>query len=127
LKDAVVKSITYTPRAKMRLLNDVNLLAALVIEVGAWAAIAWAAGSIGGKLWAISGGAALSAVLIAWHRWAAPNSRRRLAGFALLAFKAAVFTLGAGCLAAVGHPAAAWLLMLSAAIHLFVTERTERL
>ena len=72
-----------------------------LVAVGWWAVSLDGIGGIGGVLVAIAGVAAMAAL---WGLFAAPKANHRLRGIPLAGFMLAWFTVGAACLAAVGHP-----------------------
>jgi hypothetical protein len=76
------------------------------LELAALAAFAaWGAqAAVGPAGWLLAAAAVLAAAT-AWGLWAAPNSRRRLADPARLAFEAAFFAAAGLALARTGRPA----------------------
>ena len=99
----------------MRVVSD---LLAFLVELAALAAVAFwfhriAQGGVTGWIAALAGAAVFIGL---WGRFAAPKSRHRLTGGALLGFKIAVFTAGAAMLLPNGALAAGFFAL--AAIHL---------
>lgn len=95
------------PVTPLRVVLLVLLVLLFVIEVIGLVAVGWWAvrldgiGGIGGVLVAIAAVAAMAAL---WGLFAAPKANHRLRGIPLAGFMLAWFTVGAACLAAVGHP-----------------------
>jgi hypothetical protein len=106
-----------------------NAALAFVLEI----ALVWAVARVGFAMapqglarWLLALAAAAIVVPI-WGWFAAPKSNRRLAGFALLAFKSAMFTLGALAFAITAGPGVAGLYAGAAALHLVVSVRSGTL
>ncbi|MBF9032012.1 DUF2568 domain-containing protein [Rhodobacterales bacterium HKCCE3408] len=86
--------------------------AAFVLSGGTGPLAAWTAAA-----------AAVGVVAILWGRFAAPKSRTRLGGTALLAFKIALFAVGAAAFVLGGWPVIAVVFALAVAIHLVLATR----
>jgi hypothetical protein len=95
-----------------------------VLELCALAALAFWGATTGPVLVrvALGIGAPLIAAL-AWGRWAAPRSPRRLAGARRLALELTVFTAAAAALGAAGAPALGALLLVLALVDAWLLHR----
>jgi hypothetical protein len=100
----------------VELLKAVNLGLKFVLELAAFAALAWWGGTVGHGV--VSVLAAIAAPLLAvvlWGRWAAPRARRRLPLARRVPFELGVFALAA---LAIGTVSVAAGVVLAAAVAL---------
>ncbi len=88
------------------MLRTANAAMAALLELAALAGFSVFGWSLAGALplQLLSSIACAGAISLAWSRWAAPKSPRRLKGVALAAFKLAVFAGATAAIMALGHP-----------------------
>lgn len=90
------------------MLKSVNLAVKFLLELAAFAAVAYWGATIGHRAWAVLAAiAAPAAAVIVWGLFAAPRAGRRLPRPARAPLELAVFGLAAGGLAAAGAVALA--------------------
>lgn len=101
-------------------MRALNPALAFVLELAAFAAFAiWGASSFEGVAAILAAVMAPAAAIALWAVFAAPRSARRLPPAQRLPFQLVVFGLAAAALATSGHPVAALVLGVLAAINTF--------
>jgi hypothetical protein len=88
------------------LLKAINLGAKFVVELAAFAALAWWGGTVGhGVMSVLIGIAAPLLAVVLWGLWAAPRAKRRLPLARRVPFELGVFAVAAVAIGTVSVPA----------------------